>query len=317
MLSAIAFTTRTGWARVTDISRISDLLEDPHILLWATAEAGSLTTDDIRTMSEEFGLHALALEDALKARQRPKLEGYPQHHFIVAHELHPTNGRFEPRQVSIFAGDRFALVIHTGAERVLEEARARLQRPKRVDAALIVHAILDSVVDEYAAAADSLEDEVEALEDHILERPHPHQAGLFALRRRIVALRRFAIPTERMLEQIVGGRADLGARAPEAFRDVHDHTIRINDTLRAVTDVAEAIFDLQRSEQAAHLSDVTKKLSGWAAIIAVPTLIASIYGMNFALVPREGTIEGFWVIIATMAATGITLWWFMRKRRWV
>lgn len=317
MLSAIAYTTRTGWARVTDLSRISDLLEDPHVLLWATADARELSEQDVAQIAEEFGLHALAVEDAMQARQRPKLEAYPHHRFIVAHELTPSDGHVTAQQIACFVGERYVLVIHSGAQRVLAEARARLQRPRRPEAALIAHALLDAIVDEYANAAEALEDEVERLEDHMLERPHAHQAGLFELRRRIVRLRRFALPTERLLEQILEGRADLGPRAPEAFRDVHDHTLRVNDTLRSVSDIADAIFDLQRSEQSKHLSDVTKRLSGWAAIIAVPTLIASVYGMNFALVPREGTLTGFVVALASMVTTAGLVFWVMRRRSWV
>lgn len=317
MLSAVAFTARTGWARVADLSRISDLLEDPGVLLWATADAAHLSQEDVSRITAEFGLHPLAVEDAIRARQRPKVETYPGHGFVVAHELEIEDGRVEPRQVACFFGERYVLVIHAGAERVLDEARARLQRPRRIEASLIVHSILDAIVDEYDGFASAIETEVEELEDHMLERPHAHQAGLFSLRRRMTHLRRYSLPTERLLEQIVKG--PQSSTAPESFRDVHDHTLRVNDTLDSVADILAAIFDLQRSEQGAHLSEVTKRLSGWAAIIAVPTLIASIYGMNFELVPQENSINGYGFIMAVtaMAVTGVSLWWLMRKRGWL
>lgn len=317
VLSAICYTARTGWARVADLSRISELLQERDLLLWATADARELSEADVAQIAEEFGLHPLAVEDAMELRQRPKLEAYPDHLFVVAHEIDVADGGLDARQAACFVGERYVLVIHSGADRVLGEARARLQRPTRPEPALIVHALLDAIVDEFATAAEALEDEVERLEDHILGKPHEHQAGLFSLRRRMTHLRRFAVPTERLLEQILEGRANLGEHAPEAFRDVHDHTLRVNDTLRSVTDVAAAVFDLQRSEQSQRLSDITKRLSGWAAIIAVPTLIASAYGMNFALIPKEGSTTGFAVAVAAMVVSGVALWLVMRKRGWV
>lgn len=318
MLSAICFTTRTGWARVADLSRISDLLDDPGCLLWATAEANALSEADIATIAEEFKLHPLAVEDALSERQRPKFEVYPTHRFLVAHQVDSTDERLSVHQVSCFIGDRYVLVIHANAGRALAEARARLQRPTTPDGALIVHALLDAIVDEYEATAEALETQAEKIEEAVLDDPRAQvQTDLFAIKRRLAALRRYAIPTERLLAQIVEGNTALGARAPEAFRDVHDHTLRIADTLRSVADLTDAVLDLQRGEQTSHLSDVTKRLSGWAAIIAVPTLIASVYGMNFALVPKEGTMSGFVVAISSMVATGSILWWVMRRRGWV
>ena len=318
MLSAICFTTRTGWARVADLSRISDLLDDPGCLLWATAEADSLSETDIATIVEEFKLHPLAVEDALSERQRPKFETYPTHRFLVAHQVGDVDGRLTAHQVACFLGDRYVLVIHRHAERALAEARARLQRPTAPEGALIIHALLDAIVDEYEATAESLETQAERIEEAVLGNPRAQvETELFAIKSRLAVLRRYAVPTERLLAQISEGSSALGLRAPEAFRDVHDHTQRIADSLRGVADLTDAVLDLQRGEQTRHLSDVTKRLSGWAAIIAAPTLIASMYGMNFALVPQEGTMTGFVVAVSTMVVSGGVLWGVMRRRGWV
>lgn len=315
MLRVVAFTARTGWARVADLARISELLEDPDVLLWATADTGDLSSEDIAMLSEEFALHPLALEDAMTPRQRPKAEGYPRHRFIVAHELHDVDGKIGAQQIACFVGERSVLVLHAGAQRTLDEARARLQRPRQISASLILHAILDVLVDGYERLANDLEAEVEVLEDHMLERAHEHHAGLFALRRRMTQLRRFAVPHERFLGAMLAGPD--AADAPESFRDVHDHALRVLDTLRSSTDVAEALFDLQRAEQSRQLSEITKRLSGWAAIIAVPTMIASVYGMNFALIPKEGSMLGFVVATGSMLVSGLGLFLVMRMRRWI
>jgi magnesium transporter len=114
---------------------------------------------------------------------------------------------------------------------------------------------------------------------------------------------------------------DLQRHLPEEtqrlFRDIHDHLLRMADQIRNIDDLAQAILDLTQSEQGAQLSEVNRRLSGWAAIFAVETLIAGIYGMNFKLVPQDQTLGGFWFALGLMVVSGLTLFWFFRKRGWL
>ncbi len=312
------------WSEVTDLTKISDLIERPGNLVWAVVDSRRLSRKDIGLMAGELDLHPLAVEDSLNNRQRPKLETYENHLFAVMQQLDTVNGQLEATQISCFVGQRYVMTLHNGAERTLKEAHRRcLVNEKSADQgpSYVMHALLDAVVDDYQAISDGLEIEVEELEDILLQNPTvPNiEHRLYSLKQRLSRLRRYVIPGERVLATILQpGRSPLiTATTAAAFRDVHDHALRIIDQVRNVDDLVEAVINLQRSAQAQSLNDVTKRLTGWGAIIAVPTFIASVYGMNFALVPNEGDIFGFWFALGTMAAAGIGLYTYFKRRGWI
>jgi magnesium transporter len=322
MLTAVLLTD-SGWEEVSDLSRISDLLAERGTLLWATADVADLSPADVATIAEEFGLHPLAVEDAMSQRQRPKLEPYETHLFAVMHQLDTVDDQLEATQIACFVGQRYVLTLHHSANRILDEAHRRCLRtmkPENRGPSFVMHALLDTIVDDYQTIADKIETEIEAIEERVLvDFRAPVQAELYAMRQRLSRLRRYAVPGERVLAAVVeANRFEVitGGTA-EYFRDVHDHTLRIIDQIRNVQDLADAVFDLQRAEQANEMNEVTKRLTGWAAIIAVPTFIASVYGMNFDLIPNEGDIFGFFFALALMSVSGVGLFTFFRRRRWL
>jgi magnesium transporter len=327
MLTAIHFAPGRGWEEVTDLSVISSLCDMSGERVWAEADVSTLTEKDIATIADEFGLHELAVEDATSNKERPKLEEYDAHLFVVVHELEDKDGQLEPVQVACFVGTRFVLALHAGADGIMAETRKRLQATTDEvwgGSAYLMHTMLDTIVDDYQAIADQLEAQIEDLEDQALTDPRaPLQTTLYKVKQRLARFRRYVLPVSRML----AGVTEKGSFAPSIaivdthfgayFRDVHDHTLRIADQVRNVEDLADAMIDLVRVEATNAQNEITKRLTGWAAIIAVPTYIASVYGMNFELVPADGKIFGFWFALALMASSAIGLYTFFKRRGWI
>ncbi|HYP25003.1 MAG TPA: magnesium transporter CorA family protein [Actinomycetota bacterium] len=320
MLMAICHSAEDGWSDVEDLTSVSDLRGTSGILLWAETDVSSLTADDVATIAEEFELHPLAVEDAIHARQRPKVEVYDTHLFVVFDQLDLVNDQLEAVQIACFVGERYVLTLHAGAARSIAIAKqrwARAQQELGQGPPYLLHTLLDSVVDDYQRIADDLELRVEELEELVLESPGaPVSRQLYAVKQKVSRLRRYALPVARVLEGVKthpGTPSDALAH----FGDVHDHVLRIADQVRNVDDLSQAVLDLTRAEQAYALNEVTKRLTGWAAVIAVPTFIASVYGMNFELMPESGQLFGFWFALSLMTVSAVGLYVFLKKREWI
>lgn len=313
-----------GWAEVADLSELSELRKASGNLLWAEADVKDLTASDIATIAEEFELHPLAVEDAVSFRQRPKLERYGDHLFLVIHQLDLVDGQFEAAQLACFIGERYIVTIHHGGQRATAETKKRWAEgdvPGGEGPSQLIHTLLDVIVDEYQNHADTLEAEVEELEELILASPTaPIQRQLYSVKQRVARLRRYALPVSRVLDGFATVDSD-GEVLPDIqephFRDIKDHTIRIAEQIKNVDDLSQAVLDLARSEQAAALNENSRKLSAWAAIFAVATLVAGIYGMNFRLVPKENSLFGFWFAIGLMALVCGSLYGYFKRKHWL
>jgi magnesium transporter len=320
VLKAICHEDSTGWVDVKDPSTISDLIQEDGAIVWAELDASGVHSGDIETIGEEFGLHPLAVEDAVSLRQRPKLEAYENHLFAVMHELKEAEGQYEAAQIACFIGKGWVLTVHDHAERTLAETRARLireRKPRDRGPSHIMHTLLDAIVDDYQAKADALEEEIEELEEQILADPQtPLDKQLYSLKQRLARLRRYAVPGERILAGMLGPVSAVPDDTSAYFRDIHDHMLRIIDQMRNVQELADAMIDLRRVEQANALNEATKRLTGWAAIVAIPTLIAGVYGMNYELSPKNQS-WGFEVAIGLMVASAAALYTFFKRRGWI
>ncbi|MFN2587828.1 MAG: magnesium transporter CorA family protein [Actinomycetota bacterium] len=320
MLMAICHSAESGWAEVEDLARVSDLRGEPGTLLWAETDVSTLTDEDVAVIAEEFGLHPLAVEDAVNTRQRPKIESYDDHVFVVLDQLDHVDDQLEATQIACFIGDRYVLTLHAGAHRTISEAKRRWARARQglgQGPSYLLHTLLDAVVDDYQEIADDLEARVEELEDLVLTHPGaPVSRQLYSVKQKISRLRRYALPVARVIEDVKTHERVPGDIFVH-FQDVHDHTLRIGDQIRNADDLSQAVLDLTRAEQAYSLNEVTKRLTGWAAVIAVPTFIASVYGMNFRLVPEDGRLFGFWFALTLMAASAIGLYVFLKRREWI
>ncbi len=323
MITAVCHSEATGWAEVSDFSRISNLRSESGKLLWVKVDAGEVDDHAIAALAEEFGLHPLAVEDALNLRQRPKLETYEGHLFVVFHQLDEKDGQIDALQVACFVGDRYVLTIHEASTRTLKEAESRWRAAHvelKAGPGYLLYTLLDVVVDDYQRITDRLEDEIEELEAIALDTPlAPIQRQLYSLKQRLARLRRFALPVGRVIGGLTGagGDARLDARVAALMADVEDHLLRIGEGVRSVEDLSQAVLDLHRAEQSHALNEVTKKLTAWAAIIAVPTFVTSLYGMNFALIPAAGELGGFFFALFLIIATAISLYVVFKRREWI
>jgi magnesium transporter len=322
MLVAVCHSAATGWVEVNDLTELSELRVESGNLLWVEADVATLSDKEIALIADEFSLHPLAVEDAVRTRQRPKLESYEGHLFVVFHELNEVDDQLEASQIACFIGKRYLITLHSGAERIISEAKRRWSDEVARDAGpdYLLHTLLDALVDDIEVIADKLEDEIENLEEITLRNPAaPVQRELYSVKQRLSRLRRYALPTERVVRWILEGQGRhlFAQEVHELFADVNDHVLRTADQVRNIEDLADAVLDLRRSEQATALNEVTKRLTGWAAIIAVPTFIASVYGMNFALVPTQGQIFGFFFALLLMALSSLVLFLYFKRRGWI
>jgi magnesium transporter len=314
--------TETVWHDVPDLEafREMDLRAGAE---WIMLDAIRMDPGELRSVLESHGVHPLAAEDAAHPRQRPKIERYEEHLFLVLHELDERDGQLEACQVAAIITDHYVLIVHHGAERMVHSLRARVDRDPDLPP---LYLILDATVDEYEFIANGLEEEVERLEEEALGvsgrgrvEEAVDQAELYSVKQKVSRLRRYALPVERVLAVITGGEAGRSLEEPlrHLFEDVHDHTIRINHQIRNVDELSGAVLELIRSEQGDTLNMINKKLSAWAAIFAAWTVISGIYGMNLDLEPEEQTVFGFFFVMTLMGVVGLGLFFVFKWRRWL
>jgi magnesium transporter len=314
--------TETQWHDVPDLEAFRDM-DLRAGAEWIMLDATRMELQELRSVLEYHGVHELAAEDAVNPRQRPKIERYENHLFLVLHELDERDGQLEACQFASIITDHYVLIVHHGAERMVQSLRARVDRDPDLPP---LYLILDATVDEYEVIANGLEDEVEKLEEEALQasgrgraEEEIDQAELYSVKQKVSRLRRYAFPVERVLAAITGGEAGRSLDEPihRLFQDVHDHTLRINAQIRNVDDLSGAVLDLIRSEQVDTLNVINKKLSAWAAIFAAWTVISGIYGMNLDLEPEEQTVFGFIFVMSLMGLVGLVLYVVFKRRRWL
>ena len=243
--------------------------------------------EEARLMKEVLHFHPLAIEDTRNQRQRPKIEEYPEHLFLI---LNPgsfdADGEIDFRELDVFLGPTFVATVHPAEEPVLAEAERRLSRvaAKGLTPGYIVYTLLDTVVDTYFPLLDSVGDEIENLEDLVLEHPDEDTLNrLFSLKRQLVILRKVVAPQRDAMSLLT--RRDLPfleqARLSYQLRDVHDHLLRISDMVDTFRDLLSSGIDLYMSSVSNRLNRVVNRLTIVTVIVGVLAVITGFYGMNF------------------------------------
>ena len=284
------------------------------------------TSAELDLMAEEFGLHPLAVEDAKKGHQRPKIEEYEDSLFAVLHTVeYPTGGDGEIHigEVAIFCGPNYILSVRLHTTKGFAEVRARTEREPdllRHGSAYVLYALMDTVVDRYFPVLDALESELEGIEEQIFVRNSARSniEALYALKQKLITLKHAVDPMMEATGKLYGGRVpQICAGMQEYFRDVYDHLHRIHESIEGIREMLATAIQVNLGMISLNETEVTKKLAAWAAIIAVPTLIAGVYGMNFKTMPELEWAHGYYYSLVLMLGIDAGLYAWFKKIRWL
>jgi len=279
--------------------------------------------DELAEVQQQFGLNALAIEDAGEAHQRPKLQRYGDCLFIVARTAEIIAERIEFGETHLFVGRGFVVSIRHGPSASYTRVRAHCEASpallKRGET-YILYAILDFIVDNYLAVLERVQTEAEEIENDLLaERlSHAQVQRLYILRRDLLRLRSGVLPLVEVCRRLE--RSDMfpdDSRMELLFRDVTDHVRGVQEEIDALREMLAFCFDASVQTSQSQQTVISRRLAAWAAILAVPTAMAGIYGMNFANMPELQWRYGYYVVIGTVAIICLTLYVSFRRSKWL
>ena len=305
-------------------SQIAECLAKDDAFVWF--DASDPTEDDIAALGQAFNLHPLTLEDIGHRRQRPRVELFEHYAFITLRPL--TLGKdLVEHEVHVVVGTRFMGTLRYGpAPYPIDEVVKRWERQpdllKTDPGAFAVYVLFDEVVDGYLTIVEKLEDRTDDLEDLVFE-DDPSVDGtqiqerIFLVKREVVKLRRFASPMRQGLDLLQEQPDFVQPALLPYFRDVTEHAIRVSELADNIRDVLTSLLELRVAQVANHLNVVMKKLTAWAGILLVPTLIAGIYGMNFHNMPELGWRFGYAGALIVMGASALALYIMFKRKDWL
>lgn len=303
------------------IDGIRDALQVENQFVWIGLYEPSEAL--LRRIQQVFGLHDLAVEDAFRAHQRPKLEEYGEGLFVVLRTVPGQADDLDFGETHVFVGRRYVVSVRHRSLIPYVDVRARCESTPhllRKGPGFVLYALMDYVVDRYFPLVDDVEERLEALEEEIFSGNSTRQTTerIYNLKRELMALRRAISPLVEVCHRLV--RFDI-ATIPEDtqvyFRDVYDHVIRINETVDSLRELLSAALEAHLSLISVGQNDVMKKLAAWAAILAVPTLIAGVYGMNFRFMPELDWHFGYPMVMGTTALLCGALYYQFKRIDWL
>ena len=282
------------------------------------------TEEEFDSLQREFDLHPLAVEDAIHAHQRPKLEVFDEMVFIVL-----KTARYEDSEevvqfgeILIFLGEDYILTVRHGEASALKQVREALESDPellRHGPGAVLHAIVDRVVDDYSPALQGLGVDIEEVENQVFSggRSNPAER-IYRLKREVLDFNRAAAPLVEPTDRLAKGHYALVHPEVRAyFRDVNDHLIRVHEQLESYRDLLTSILQANLAQITVRQNDDVRRISAIVAIVAVPTMIAGIYGMNFRHMPELGWEVGYPLAISAMVAIDLFLFWRFRKAGWI
>lgn len=278
---------------------------------------------DLDLIAQELDLHPLAIEDTIHRHQRPKIEDYESHYFLVFFALETLQGdAVRDVEVSIFLAKNVVVTVHEGDFRARVAVEKRYREGKLGTPGLLLHALLDTMVDEYFEVVDGFGDRVEVLEELVLDpSTRGHQTSmseLFHMKRDLLRIRQRIAPEREVLSVLVRGDIrelrEPGRRA--YFQDVYDHIVRVTDEIDTFRELTSNVIDAHLAAASNRLNEILKVLTSGATILLVVTLVTSFFGMNFEAIPF-GSTGLFWLAMAFMAASTGLLALYFKRRGWL
>lgn len=313
---------KRGKLRDISLDEISDVLKvDDDSFLWV----GLYEPEDevLEKLQEEFCLHDLAIEDAQKAHQRPKIEAYGDSLFIAVNTAQVIDERIRYGETHAFLGPRYLVTVRHGASLSYSPVRARLEREPEfleMGPSYALYAVLDAIVDNYLPIVDEFKDTLVTLEQDVFTETFRRGIlkRLYDLKRELTYMRVAVTPLQDVLSQLVRTTSPL---VPDEvhlyFRDVLDHSVRINETIDALRDMLGTALGVNQALVTLAQGEVVKRLAGWAALLAAPTLVASWYGMNFKHMPELDGPYSYYILIGGLAVACFGLYRYLKKIKWL
>jgi len=306
-------------------SQVKECLADAGAFVWFDAPEPS--DEDIAALGSAFDLHPLTLEDITHRRQRPRVELFEAYGFVTLRPLTLHGDDLIEHEVHAVVGKRFLGTLRYGPDPFpIADMEKRLGRQPDLlrthPGGFAVYTLIDEVVDSYLSIVEALEDRADDLEDLVfaddpsVDGPELQEA-IFRVKRDVVKLRRFASPLRQGLDLLQEEPGLVAEPLQPYFRDVTEHAIRVAELADNIRDVLTSLLELRVSQIANHLNVIMRKLTAWAAILLVPTLIAGIYGMNFEVMPELGWRFGYAGALIVMAGASTALYVMFKKKEWL
>jgi magnesium transporter len=305
-----------------ELEDISQVLNKPDHFVWIGLHEPS--EELLGKVQEEFCLHDLAVEDAHNAHQRPKIESYGDNLFIVLRTAQMNAaGHIDFGETHFFVGANFLVTVRHGSSIAYKEVRNRCESTPQLlgkGQGFALYAVMDAIVDQYFPVVDALETELTAIEEKIFsEKPSRETTEqIYHLKRELLEVKRAVSPLVDICNRLM--RFDIKLIAEETqhyFRDIYDHAIRINEMVDNARELLNTALDANFSLISISQSEVSKKFAGWAAIIAVPTLIAGFYGMNFQFMPELNWRYGYPFVVSLTIGSCLIVFYFFRRAGWL
>ena len=303
------------------IDDISEVLKNDDRFIWIGLHEPD--TAMLKKVQLEFSLHDLAIEDANHAHQRPKLEAYGETLFIVLRTAQMKDQRIDFGETHFFIGRNFIVTIRHGSSLAYTDVRSRCESTPdllKKGPAFALYAVMDAIVDQYFPVIDALEQDLANLEEKILDEKFRREttAQIFHFKRQLMEVKRSVSPLIDICNKLM--RFDLKLVEEETrpyFRDIYDHAIRINDMVDNAREMLSTALEINFSLLSISQNEVSKRFAGWAAIIAIPTMIAGIYGMNFKFMPELDWELGYPSVLIATFGICITLYFVFKRSGWV
>ncbi len=282
------------------------------------------TEDELAAVATEFELHPLAVEDAVHAHQRPKLDTYGPTIFIVLKAARYVDHEeiVSLSEIMLFLGDGFLVTVRHGESPVLGDVRRMLEAdPERLrwGPLAVLHAVVDRVVDDYALVVRGLNTDIEDIEREVFsdERKN-HARRIYRLKAETVEFRQAVVGLDDPLDDLANGKVAKAETALlDYFRDVHDHLLRVSQRVEVIDHLLSSALTANLAQVGVRQNEDMRKISAWVAIVAVPTMIAGVYGMNFEHMPELGWTLGYPSAVGVMVVCCLGLYVMFRKRGWL
>lgn len=304
-----------------EMGDICSALKAPDKFVWIGLHEP--TTEMLVKLQREFDLHDLAIEDAHRAHQRPKIEAYGETLFIVLRTVQMNNQKIELGETHFFLGRNFIITVRHGSSLAYTDVRTRCESTPHLlkkGPGFALYAIMDAIVDQYFPVIDSVSQELETLEEQIFDEKlrRDTTAQIYRLKHQLLDVKRSVSPLVDICNRLM--RFDLKLIEEETrpyFRDVYDHAIRINEIVDNSRDLLSTALEANLSLISISQNEVSKKFAGWAAIIGIPTMVAGIYGMNFKYMPELDWPMSYPIVLIVTFGGCVALYIRFKRSGWL